>query len=99
MKTTKNASRNYGPNQIPYTPGKNMFGEDAYTELIVVKRETAFEQMLDAIRSLDGTTKEYTFDFSCFAGHEKELDAVMAKINAIMMVKASLACKRFAEVC
>lgn len=96
MKKTKKTNCKCTPNWNSYTPGKNAFGEDAYTELIVVKRETALEQILAAIRTFDGTTKEFTFDFSCFAGHMEELDAIMEKVNAIMMIRASLARKSFA---
>ena len=46
MKNTKNFYRHSATNRPPYTPGKNVFGQDAYTELVVLKRETAFEQIL-----------------------------------------------------
>ena len=43
---------------IPYTPGRNVFGDRAETHLIVLKRETAFQQMMDCICQLDGSEKE-----------------------------------------
>ena len=52
MKNTKKTNCKCTPNWTTYTPGKNAFGEDAYTEYIVVKRETAFEQILAAIIKL-----------------------------------------------
>ena len=68
MKKTKkrNGKRH---NAIPYTPGRNMFGGKAETHLIVLKRETALNQMLDAICQFDGSEKEFTFDMSCFNDH------------------------------
>ena len=67
-----------------YTPGRNAFGEKAETHFIVLERETAFEQILDAILSLDESKnkKEFTFDWSNFAGHEDEIAEVMAKVQA-----------------
>ena len=57
MKNTKKTNCKCTPNWTTYTPGKNAFGEDAYTEYIVVKRETAFEQILAAIRTFDEPPK------------------------------------------
>ena len=86
MKTRKKNNNRH--NGIPYTPGRNMYGQKAETHLIVLKRETAFQQMLDAILQLDHGDKEFTFDMRCFVGHEEELNALMAKIEAIMSLKA-----------
>ena len=82
MKHRKNSKKN--AYRGAYTPGRNVFGEKAETHLIVVKRETAFEQIMDAILSFDGTTKEYTFDMSCFTGHEDELALVEEKITRFL---------------
>ena len=75
-----------------YTPGRNMFGEKAETYLIVLKRETALQQMLDAIRQLDGENgkMEFTFDMRCFNEHPEELAEVQAKVQAFLAFKASL---------
>ncbi len=74
-----------------YTPGRNMFGEKAETYLIVLKRETALQQMLDAISQLNGGgEKEFTFDMSCFNDHPEERAEVYAKAEAFLAFKASL---------
>ena len=53
MKTKKKAKKNRTTrNNSAYTPGRNVFGEKAETHLIVLKRETAFQQMMDAICQL-----------------------------------------------
>ena len=90
MKKSKSAKRNAAVRDGAYTPGRNMFGEKAETHFIVVKRETAFEQYMDAISQLDGSAKEFTFDLSCFNGHEDELAVLEEKIDAIMRLKAAL---------
>lgn len=91
MKTKKKTKKNHATrNGTPYSPGRNVFGEKAETHLIVVKRETAFEQIMDAICQLDGSTKEFTFDMSCFKGHEEELDAVMTKVQIFIEMKAKM---------
>lgn len=87
MKTKKNRTTR---NNIPYTSGRNVFGDRAETHLIVLKRGTAFQQIMDCICQLDGSDKEFTFDMRCFNGHEEELDQVMAKVNAFMALKAQL---------
>lgn len=71
-----------------YTPGRNAFGEKAETHFVVLKRETALEQMEEAISQLDGSPKEFTCDMSCFIGHEDELVILMERIDAIMRLKA-----------
>ncbi len=73
-----------------YTPGRNVFGEKAEIHFIVLERETAFEQMMDAILSLDESEKEFTFDWSNFAGHEDEIAEVMAKVQAAMEMLFSM---------
>ena len=73
-----------------YTPGRNAFGEKAETHFIVLERDTAFEQVMDAVLSLDGSTKEFTFDMSCFNGHEDEMAEVMAKVEKAMEMIFSL---------
>ena len=91
MKTKRNAKKNRTTrNGIHYTPGRNVFGEKAETHLVVLKRETAFEQMMDCICQLDGSTKEFTFDMSCFNGHEDEMAEVMAKVEKAMEMIFSL---------
>ena len=63
MKAKKNSKKNRTTrNNIPYTSGRNMFGEKAETHFIVLKRETAFQQIMDCISQLDGSSKEFTFD-------------------------------------
>ena len=94
MKTKKNAKKSRKTfNNSVYTPGRNVFGEKAETHLIVLKRETAFQQMMDAICQLDGSTKEYTFDMRCFIGHEDELDQLMTKVQVFMEMKARISRK------
>ena len=91
MKTKKNAKKNRKTFNNPvYTPGRNVFGEKAETHLIVLKRETAFQQIMDAICQLDGSTKEFTFDMRCFDGHEEELDQLMTKVQVFMEMKARI---------
>ena len=91
MKAKKNSKKNRTTrNNIPYTAGRNMFGEKAETHFIVLERETAFQQIMDCISQLDGSSKEFTFDMRCFNGHEEELEQVMAKVKAFMALKTSL---------
>ena len=78
---------------IPYTPGRNVFGDRAETHLIVLKRETAFQQMMDCICQLDGSEKEYTFDMRCFNGYENELEQLMAKVQMFMAMRATMQSK------
>ena len=82
MKHRKNSKKN--AYRGAYTPGRNVFGEKAETHLIVLKRETAFEQIMDAIMTFDGSNKEYTFDMRCFAGHEDEFALIEAKVNSFL---------------
>lgn len=94
MKTKRNAKKNHTTrNGIHYTPGRNVFGDKAETHLVVLKRETAFEQMMDCICQLDGSTKEFTFDMRCFDGHKEELDQIISKVNTFLSLKAGLAHK------
>lgn len=94
MKTKKKTKKNRTTRNNPaYTPGRNVFGEKAETHLIVLERETAFEQMMNAICQLDGSTKEFTFDMRCFDGHEEELNQLMAKVQAFLAMKARISRK------
>ena len=70
-----------------YTPGRNIFGEIAETHFIVLKKETAFEQMLDAVRQLDGSVKEFTFDHSCFNDNPAAYEEICQKIGVILSIK------------
>ncbi len=91
MKKFKKRNNRSNYNGIPYTPGRNMFGEKAETHLIILKRETALQQMLDAISQLNGGgEKEFTFDMSCFNDHPEERAEVYAKAEAFLAFKASL---------
>ena len=85
MKTKKQSKKKR--KAAPYTPGYNVFGNKAKTQLIVLDRETAFEQMMDAICQLDGEM-EFTFDSSCFIGHEEEREEVMAKVAFFLNIMA-----------
>lgn len=99
MKTKKNHKKNRTTrNNSAYTPGRNMFGEKAETHLVVLKRETAFQQIMDCICQLDGSTKEFTFDMRCFKGHEEELEQIWAKVEGFMALKAMLNHKPFYDV-
>ena len=93
MKSKKNRY-----NGIPYTEGRNMFGEKAETKLIVLKRETALSQMLDAICQLDGTEKEFTYDGSCFNDNPEEFEEIINKAEAFMLFRASLQHKEFYRI-
>ena len=88
MKTKRHSKKNRNLRNAAYTPGRNMFGERAETHLIVLERETALQQVLDAICQLDGSTKEFTFDSSCFIGHEDEYDQVMATVQFFLEMRA-----------
>ena len=92
MKTKKKAKKNRTTrNGIPYTPGRNAFGQRAETHLVVLERETAFKQMMDCLAQLQGEkTIEFTWDCSCFVGHEDEYRALMEKVQRIMSLKASM---------
>ena len=96
MKKFKKRNNRSNYNGIPYTPGRNMFGEKAETHLIIQKRETALQQMLDAISQLNGGgKKEFTFDMSCFNDHPEERAEVTAKAQAFLALKASLQNRSF----
>ena len=69
-----------------YTPGRNMFGNKAEIRFVVLKRETALQQMIDAICQLEGEM-EYTFDMRCFQGHPEELEQVMSTVELFMAMK------------
>ena len=93
-RTKKHNKKNTTHNNSFYTPGRNVFGEKAETHLVVLKRETAFQQMMDCICQLNGEgKKEFTFDMRCFNGHEEELDQLMTKVEAFMEMKARISRK------
>lgn len=69
-----------------YTPGRNVFGDKAETRFVVLKRETALQQMIDAICKLEGDM-EYTFDMRCFQGYPEELEQVMSKVELFLAMK------------
>ena len=95
----KNKRRNHRkPNLNAYTSGRNMFGEKAETHFIVLKEETALSQILDAICQFDGTTKEFTFDMTCFNDSPEELEEIFGKVETFMMFKASLNRKPYLTV-
>ena len=99
MKTRRNKHKNHKTyNNSAYTPGNNMFGQKAETYLIVLERETAFEQMMECICQLDGSTKEFTFDCSCFLGHEDEYEEVIAKARSFMMFRAAMQKQPFYDI-
>lgn len=92
MKTKKKAKKNRTThNGIPYTPGRNAFGQRVETHLVVLERETAFKQMMDCLAQLDKSDNiEFTWDCSCFIGHEDEYKAFMEKVQRIMSLKARM---------
>ncbi len=96
MKNKKRNHRKY--NSFDYTAGRNMFGEKAETHFIVLKKETALAQMLDAVCQFDGSTKEFTFDMTCFNDSPAELEEIFAKVEAFMMFKVSLTRKPYLNV-
>ena len=81
-----------------YTEGRNMFGNKAETHLIVLKKETALSQMLDAVCQLDGSEKEFTFDASCFKDNLEEYEQIWSKVMAFMDFKARLNNKEFFQM-
>ena len=86
MKKSKKRSGSRRNKTPYYTPGRNMFGEVAETHLIVLERETALYQMLDAIRQLDNSRKiEFTFDCRCFEGHWEEYEEICRKAYSFLM--------------
>ena len=98
MKTKRLSKKNHKTrNNIPYTPGRNMFGEKAETHYIVLKRETAFQQIMDCISQLDGSNKEFTYDIRCFEGYEEEFGLITEKVEAFLAVKAQMYHKTFSN--
>ena len=89
MKNTKNSYRHNATNRPPYTPGKKVFGEDAHTELIVLKRETAFEQILTVYEAVYNANSkiEFTIDSSCFVGDEEEFEKIIKQAQAVMALR------------
>ena len=98
MKKFKKRNNHSNYNSIPYTPGRNVLGEKAETHFIILKRETALQQMLDAVSQLDGSAKEFTFDMRCFNGYPEELMEVQAKVEAFLALKAMLRNQRFERI-
>ena len=91
MKTKRrNKKNNEARRNSAYTPGRNVFGEKAETHLVILKRETAFQQMMDCICQLDGSTKEFTFDMRCFDGYENERAQVLNKVQSFLEMKARI---------
>ena len=88
MKNKKRNHRNI-PYTAGYTAGRNIFGGKAKTELIVLKRETALDQMLEAVNRLENEM-EFTFDASCFKGHDDEFHEIHNKFEAYMFIKACM---------
>ena len=96
MKAKKNSMKNRTTrNNIPYTAGRNMFGEKTETHFIVLERETAFQQIMDCISQLDGSNKEFTYDIRCFEGYEEEFGMITEKVEAFLAVKAQMYHKTF----
>ena len=83
---------------LSYTEGRNMFGDKAETHIIVLKRETALSQMLEAVCQLDGSEKEFTFDASCFKDYPEEYEKIWCKVEAFMDFKARLNNKEFFQL-
>ena len=51
MKNKKKRNKKHTTrNDFGYTPGRNMFGEKSETHLIVLKRETALQQVMDQMQ-------------------------------------------------
>lgn len=89
MKTKKKSNRR--TRHPAYTPGRNIFGQRAKTELVIVERETAFQQIAECVLSLkENKRKEFTLDLSCFDGHEDERDMIMKKISVLMALQAGM---------
>jgi len=64
--------------------GKNLFGQDCYTKVIKVEKETAMEQLMEVLDVLEGTPgsrTEYSLVFSDFTEAEiAEFDKKMLQI-------------------
>ena len=56
------------------------------SNVIVLKRETALKQMLEAVSQID-KTKEVCFDTRCFDGHEEEGDSFYRLYELAMVMK------------
>lgn len=96
----KNSKKKPHNNKKYYTEGRNVFGDKAKTKLIVVKKETAFEQLVKAICQVDeyDSEIEYTFDLSCFNDSPNELNMIMNRVNAFMQFRASLSNKEYYDL-
>ncbi len=87
----KRNKKNTTRSNSAYTPGRNAFGQKAETHLVVLERETAFKQIMDCLPQLDKSDNiEFTWDCSCFIGHEDEYKALMEKVQRIMSLKARM---------
>ena len=100
MKNKKNRKTNRNTRKnIPYTPGRNMFGDKAETRFVVLKRETAYEQMVEAMTWMfKGASREVTYDATCFAGHEDERKALLERIKLFVTLRTSLSTQRVYHV-
>ena len=70
------------------------------SKVIVLKRETALQQLLDGFAPIiEGKgQKEVYFDAHCFNGHGEEYDQVWEKFQRIMALRAALHHKTFCSV-
>ena len=84
MKPQKTSYRN----TIPYTTGRNIFGDKCKTKLIVLRKETALEQMVEAISQIDKDDIEFTIDANCFKDSPEEYKELMRKVDIVLTIKA-----------
>ncbi len=88
-KVRKNNCRAHGG--IPYTPGRNMLGDKVETRLVILKRETAYTQMIEALSwVLNGDNREATYDMTCFVGHEDEMERLAKRVQLYITFNASM---------
>ena len=81
-----------------YTEGRNMFGDKAETHFIVLEKETALSQIINAVCQLDGSDKEFTIDSSCFNDCPEEGEKVWHKVDEFMEFRARLLNQEFVKM-
>lgn len=70
-------------NGIPYTPGRNIFGEKVRTKLVILEKDTAFSQMVEALCHI-GENEEITFNATCFKGCEDEYMRILDRVEKFL---------------
>ncbi len=87
MKTKKHSKKNQNTRR---NPGRIVLDENTIENFLVLKRETAFQQLMDAMCKFNEDGDMFIADLNCFDGHEEELGEVMEKVHRFMAIRARI---------